>query len=131
MSDLPRSTLCPSLSLSFTIIVSISGSKAKVSIFSKEYVSGVCTEMLPLRVVQLPMVVNYDTNWGLQEFQIIRNKSVPDNEKMVKFNEHKSEGQHSKQVYDWEILELFFLHHNLDPRFYLDEHGEDKVKVRE
>ena len=87
--------------------------------------------MLPLRVVQLPMVVNYDTNWGLQEFQIIRNKSVPDNEKMVKFNEHKSEGQHSKQVYDWEILELFFLHHNLDPRFYLDEHGEDKVKVRE
>ena len=40
---------------------------------------------------------------------------------MIKYgkkdNEYKSEGEHSMQVYDWEILELFFLHHNLDPNF--------------
>ena len=49
-----------------------------------------------------------DPNWGSDEFLY---------EEYGK-NEYKSEEEHSKQVYDWEILELFFLHHNLDPNFY-------------
>ena len=62
-----------------------------------------------------------DPNWGLDEFQL--------NYEMVKFNEHKSEGKHSKKVYDWEILELFFLHHNLDPifDFYRQNIEEDEL----
>ena len=41
--------------------------------------------------------------------------------------EHRSEGDYSKQALDEEILELFFLHHNLDPNFYLT-YEEDKVR---
>ena len=89
-------------------------------------VSGVCTEMIPLGVVHIEGG-SIDPNWELDEFGIEKYKPdpnggwdllpVPDNEKIVKLNEHKSLGQHSKQVYDWEILELFFRHQNLAPNF--------------
>ena len=82
-------------------------------------VSGVCTEMIPVRVVKIDGGSS-DPNWELHEFEINDGYNpvpVPDNEKIVKLNEHKSLGQHSKQVYDWEILELFFRHQNLAPNF--------------
>ena len=73
----------------------------------------------------IPVTVSYttiqwgsaDPNWGSDEFLY---------EEYGK-NEYKSEEEHSKQVYDWEILQLFFLHHNLDPNFYLT-YEEDKVR---
>ena len=56
---------------------------------------------------------------------------------MIKFgkndDEYKSEGKHSKQVYDWEILELFFLHHNMDPNFTFDpfDYFRDEEEIME
>ena len=86
----------------------------------------VCSEMIPLKVVKIDGGSS-DPNWEFHEFEIEWYKPdpnggwdllpVPDNEKIVKLNEHKSVGKHSKQVYDWEILELFFRHHNLVPNF--------------
>ena len=60
-----------------------------------------------------------DPNWGSDEFLYEEYGKNDD--------EYKSEGEHSKQVYDMEILELLFLHHNLDPNFYLT-YEEDKVR---
>ena len=70
-------------------------------------------------------------------FQLQMNPNLNKDGEMIKYgkkdNEYKSEGEHSMQVYDWEILELFFLHHNLDPNFISDtfdlyRHEEDSVK---
>ena len=82
--------------------------------------------MIPLKVVKIDGGSS-DPNWEFHEFEIEWYKPdpnggwdllpVPDNEKIVKLNEHKSVGKHSKQVYDWEILEIFFRHHNLVPNF--------------
>ena len=82
--------------------------------------------MIPLKVVKIDGGSS-DPNWEFHEFEIEWYKPdpnggwdllpMPDNEKIVKLNEHKSLGEHSKQAYDWEILELFFRHHNLVPNF--------------
>ena len=64
--------------------------------------------MIPVTVTYTDKV-SRDPNWGLDDFQF--------NDEMIKFNEHKSEREHSKKVYDWEILDLFFLHHNFDPNY--------------
>ena len=90
--------------------------------------------MIPLRVVQIDGGSS-DPNWELDEFGIKWYKPdpnggwdllpVPDNEKIIKLKEHKSVGEHSKQVYDWEILELFFRHHNLAPNFPHTERNWD------
>ena len=59
---------------------------------------------------------SYDPNWEWQEFAY-----YGWDRQMIKFgkndDEYKSKGEHSMQVYDWEILELFFATHNLDPIF--------------
>ena len=39
--------------------------------------------------------LSYDPNWEWQEF-----KYDEDDQKMIKWNEHRSEGKHSMQVYD-------------------------------
>ena len=39
-------------------------------------------------------------------------------------DEYKPEGEHTKKIYDREILELFFLQHNLEPSY------PKNVKVR-
>ena len=80
----------------------------------------VCSEMIPVTVSYTTIQWgSADPNWGSDEFLYEEYGKNDD--------EYKSEGEHSKQVYDWEILELFFLHHNLDPNFYLT-YEEDKVR---
>ena len=72
--------------------------------------------MIPVTVSSVNKV-SRDPNWGLEEFWY----DGWDDE-LIKYGkndeEYKSMGEHSKKVYDWEILELFFTHtHNLDPIF--------------
>ena len=96
--------------------------------------------MIPLRVVQIDGGSS-DPNWELDEFGIKWYKPdpnggwdllpVPDNEKIIKLKEHKSVGEHSKQVYDWEILELFFCHHNLAPHFPESMHNQKLSHVEQ
>ena len=72
--------------------------------------------MIPITVSYTEDTVSRDTNWGYNEFGVDFLSG-----KMWKFGkldgEYKSEGDHSKHVYDWEILELFFDSHNLLPYF--------------
>ena len=82
------------------------------------FLPGVCSEMIPVTVAYTskpPWDEGYDPNWEWQEFAY---NWWGFDRKMIKWNDHKSKGDHSMQVYDWEILELFFTHtHNLDPIF--------------
>ena len=77
--------------------------------------AGVCSEMTPVTVAYTSKDF-YDPNWEWQEFAYNYWDS-----KMIKFGkndvEYKSKGDHSMQVYDWEILELFFAAHKLVPIF--------------
>ena len=94
-------------------------------------VSGVCTEMIPLRVVHIEGG-SIDPNWELDEFRMKWfNADYERINEIVKLNEHKSVGEHSKQVYDWEILELFFCHHNLAPHFPESMHNQKLSHVEQ
>ena len=77
------------------------------------FLPGVCSEMIPVTVAYTSKDEGYDPNWEWQEFAYSLLYG-----KMIKWNDHKSKGDHSMQVYDWEILELFFTHsQTLDPIF--------------
>ena len=92
-------------------------------------IPGVCSEMIPV-TVSFKEKISVDKNWELSEFSVERLPAVWNGmyhisdgyDGMTKYGkndeEYKSKGKHSKQVYDWEILEQFFLHHNLVPKFY-------------
>ena len=69
-----------------------------------------------------------DPNWGYNEF--LYDKWDGEMRKYGKKNdEYKAEGEHSKKVYDWEILDLFFRLHNLNPYFSYDMYKLAKVKM--
>ena len=72
--------------------------------------------MIPINISYTEEVVSRDTNWGYNEFRVYYGEMLKFG-KLGEDEEYKSEGYHSKQVYDWEILELFFRHHNLVPNF--------------
>ena len=85
---------------------------------------GVCFEMTQVSLSHTDDR-SLDPNWGYNEFWY--------NDKMIKYGkndeEYKSVGEHSKKVYDWEILELFFIRHNMTPNFYSNAYEFQKVTV--
>ena len=80
--------------------------------------------MIPVTVSSNKDQAN-DPNWAFNEFMVQTDGS----NEIIKFDEHKSKGDHSKLVYDWEILELFFRHHNLNPNYYDNKYDFQKVKM--
>ena len=85
--------------------------------------------MIPITVSYTEDTVSRDTNWGYNEFGVDWRSG-----EMWKFGkldeEYKSEGDHSKQVYDWEILERFFDSHNLLPNFNATYESEQIKEVK-
>ena len=65
--------------------------------------------MIPVTVSNTYIPIE-DPNWGQDE--------------VFDDDEYKPEGEHTKKIYDREILELFFLQHNLEPSY------PKNVKVR-
>ena len=74
--------------------------------------------MIPVTVSNTYIKIG-DPNWGQDEFFDDTLKYSKNDD-----DEYKPEGEHTKKIYDREILELFFLQHNLEPSY------PKNVKVR-